>query len=120
MSEPESTRETEAADDGGATLIASLDDSDLDLDLGPENDPGNDTATVIADLDDDDLDLSLDGLPDGDETLVADLDDEELDLDGKLSLDDEESVESATVASDDATPTSLEDLDDLDLTLDLE
>lgn len=120
MSEPESTRETEAVDEGGATLIASLDDSDLDLDLGPENDPGNDTATVIADLDDDDLDLSLDGLPDGDETLIADLDDEELDLDGELSFDDEESVESATVASDGATPTSLEDLDDLDLTLDLE
>jgi pilus assembly protein FimV len=105
----------EPADEGDATVIASLDDDDFSLDLSPENFDEDGTATVIASLDDD-LDLSLDGPPDVAETVIADLDQEDFDL-GLPSETDGDSEGTATVIAnlDDSM-----DLDDLDLSLDVD
>lgn len=118
--EADSSLEPETAEDSGATVIASLDDGDLELDLPLEDAGESGTATVIADLDEDDLDLSLDGPPEVAETIIADLDDDELDLDGEFSFETDGDVESVTVAADDDLPESMDDLDELDLTLDLD
>ena len=137
--------ESDIADESGATVIASLDDDDLDLDLSPDNTDEDGAATVIADLDDD-LNLSLDGLPEVAETVIADLDkddldldllpetdvdsegtatvianldDDSLDLDSDFSLEFEGTSESAA-STKEGMPETLDDLDDLNLTLDME
>ena len=144
-SEPDLAIESDIADESGETVIASLDDDDLDLDFSPEHADEDGTATVIADLDDDDLDLSLDGQPDGAETVIADLDLEDFDLDVVPETDDDSDGTTTVIAdldddeldldsdfylkpggaaeseasADDALPQSMDDLDDLDLTLDM-
>ena len=137
--------EPDADDESGATVIASLDDDDFNLDLSPEISDEDDTATIIASLDDD-LDLSLDGQPDVAETVIADLDQEDFDLDtppetdgdmegtatviasldddmlgldDDFSLDAEAPVESPPTA-DDVPVETVDDLDGLDLSLDTE
>jgi predicted Zn finger-like uncharacterized protein len=137
--------EPDADDESGATVIASLDDDDFNLDLSPEISEEDDTATIIANLDDD-LDISLDGQPDVAETVIADLDQEDFDLDtppgtdgdmegtatviasldedmlgldDDFSLDAEAPVESSATA-DDVPVETVDDLDDLDLSLDME
>ena len=138
--------ESDSVDESGATVIASLDDDDLDLGLAPEEADEDGSATVIANLDDDDLDLSLDGQPDVAETVIADLDqqdfdqeagpqtdgdpedtatiianldDDALNLDSDFSLEPEDAAPVAA-AADDKPPETVDDLDDLDLTLDME
>ncbi|MCB2147857.1 MAG: DUF3426 domain-containing protein [Deltaproteobacteria bacterium] len=137
--------ESDIADDSGATVIASLDDDELGLDLSPDHTDEDGAATVIADLDDD-LNLSLDGLPEVEETVIADLDKEDLDLDllpetdgdsegtatvianlddDSLDLDSDLSLEfegtsESTASADERMPETLDDLDDLNLTLDME
>jgi predicted Zn finger-like uncharacterized protein len=137
--------EADAADESGATVIASLDDDDFSLDFSPETSDEDDTATIIASLDDD-LDLSVDGPPDVAETVIADLDQEDFDLDtpsesdddmdgtatviasldddmlgldDDFSLDAEALVESPPTADDEPAET-LDGLDDLDLSLESE
>ncbi|MBC2712983.1 MAG: zinc-ribbon domain-containing protein [Desulfosarcina sp.] len=144
--EPDLALESDTDDESGATVIASLDDDDLDLDLSPEHADEEGTATVIANLDDDDLDLSLDGQPDVSETVIADLDQEDfdldvpvetdgdpegtatvianldddaLDLDSDFPLEPDGEAESAA-STDDALPETLDDMDGLDLSLDME
>ncbi|WP_319404806.1 zinc-ribbon domain-containing protein [uncultured Desulfosarcina sp.] len=144
-SEPDLALESDIADESGATIIASLDDDDLDMDFSPDHTDEDGAATVIADLDDD-LNLSLDGLPEVEETVIADLDkddldldlltetdgdsegtatvianldDDSLDLDSDFSLELDEAAKSAASA-DDGMPETLDDLDDLNLTLDME
>ncbi|BBO79011.1 hypothetical protein DSCW_64280 [Desulfosarcina widdelii] len=141
--------EPEAPEEGDATVIASLDDDDFNLDLSPESDdePEDETATMIASLDDDDLDLSnIDMETDGDETVIADLDQEDFDLemssetegddegtatvianldDDTFDLDEDFSLETedagtSETAAKDAGPQTMDDLDDLSLTLDIE
>ena len=141
--EPGPAIESDVADESGETVIASLDD--VDLDLSPEHADEDGAATVIADLDDD-MNLSLDGLPDVAETVIADLDqddfdldvppetdgdsegtatviasldDEALDLDSDFSLEPEGAPESAASA-DEGLPETLDDLEGLDLTLDMD
>lgn len=118
-------------DESGATVIASLDDDDFNLDLSPEISDEDDTATIIASLDDD-LDLSLDEQPDVAETVIADLDQENFDLDippeadGDMeatatviaSLDDDFSLDAESPVE--APAETLDDLEDLDLSLDIE
>ena len=138
--------ESDTTDESGATVIASLDDDEFNLDLSPEHADEDDTATIIANLDDEDLDLTLDGQPDVAETVIADLDQEDfglevppetdgdpegtatiianldddaLDLDSDFSLETERADESAALA-DGALPETVDDLGDLDLTLDLD
>ncbi len=132
-------------DDGDATMIANLDDDDFNLDIAPDGVDENGTATVIASLDDD-LDLDGDDQPEIAETIIADLDQEDFDLDlpsdtdGDLEdnatiianlddetfdLDDDFSLEpadaDASMASEAPSgPESMEDLDDLNLTLDMD
>jgi predicted Zn finger-like uncharacterized protein len=67
--------------DSAATILASLDDDDLDLDVSVEDAGEEGNATILADLDDD-LDLSLDSESDGSATIIADLDQDDFDLDG--------------------------------------
>ena len=137
--------ESDIADESGATVIASLDDDDLDMSLSPDHTDEDGAATVIADLDDD-LNLSLEGLPEVSETVIADLDkddldldlspetdrdsegtatvianldDDSLDLDSDFSLELEEATKSAT-SPDEGLPETLDDLDDLNLTLDMD
>ena len=138
-----------AVGEGDATVIASLDDDDFNLDLTPEPGDEEGTATVIANLDDEDLDLSsLDGesdvaatviadldqenfdleestLGDGDlegtATVIANLDDDTFDLDGDFSLEPEDVDAPEAVAPVlEEGPQSIDDLDDLNLTLDME
>jgi predicted Zn finger-like uncharacterized protein len=116
-----------------------------DLALEPDI-PDESDATVIVSLDDDDLDLSLDEFPDMDEpgmvdpgqedhsmdtppftggdsegtaTVIADLDDDMLDLDDDFSLEPEDAVDSMPSSGEKQIET-MDDLDDLDLTLDLD
>lgn len=132
-------------DDGDATMIASLDDDDFNLDLADDGADEDGTATVIANLDDDldldvgdqpeiaetiindldqdDFDLDLpadtDGDPEGTATVIANLDDETFDLDDDFSLEPADA--DATVASEAPSgPESMDDLDDLNLTLDMD
>ena len=141
--EPDPSLESDAVDESGETVIASLDD--FDLDHTPEQTDDDGAATVIADLDDD-MNLSLDGLPDVAETVIADLDqddfdldvppetggdsegtatvianldDESLDLDSDFSLELDAAPESAAPA-DEGLPETLDDLEGLDLTLDMD
>ena len=131
------TDEADTADESGATVIADLDDLDLDSGLSPEIAEEDAAATVIASLDDDDLDLSSDKPSDVAETIIADLDEDDLDLDVPLeaegeaatiitNLDDDNSEADSdfSLSSDDATavaiPNSVDDLNDLDLTLDVD
>ena len=141
--EPDLAGESDIADESDATVIANLDD--LDLDLSPASSEEDAAATVIADLDED-ADFSLDGPPDVEETVIADLDaddfdldvpsgadgesegtatvianldDDALDLDSDFSLDLEEAPESAAFA-DEGLPETLDDLEGLNLTLDIE
>ena len=132
-------------DESDATVIASLDDDDFNLDVSPDQEEEDAAATVIANLDDD-LDLSLDGQPDVAETVIADLDQDDFDLDvpaatdgdaegtatvianlddDTFDLDDDFSLTSedpaTSGASTDVTvPETMADLDDLNLTLDME
>jgi len=141
--EPDPALESDIVGERDATVIADLDD--LDLDLSPEHANEDAAATVIADLDDD-MNLSLDGPPDVAETIIADLDqedfdldappetdggaegtatvigdldDETLDLDSDFSLEPEGAPES-TASTDEGLPETMDDLEDLDLTLDVE
>jgi predicted Zn finger-like uncharacterized protein len=141
--EPGPVSESDVADESGETVIADLDD--VDLDLSPEHTDEDAAATVIADLDDD-MNLSLDGLPDVAETVIADLDhddfdldvppetegdsqgtatviahldDDALDLDSDFSLEPDGASESA-VSADEGLPETLDDLEGLDLTLDVD
>ncbi len=141
--EPDPALESDIVGESDATVIADLDD--LDLSLSPEHTNEDAAATVIADLDDD-MNLSLDGPPDVAETIIADLDqddfdldappetdggaegtatvigdldDESLDLDSDFSLEPEGAPESAASA-DEGLPETMDDLEDLDLTLDVE
>ena len=141
--EPDPAFESDAADESGETVIADLDD--FDLDRSPEHTEEDAAATVIADLDDD-MNLSLDGPPDVAETVIADLDhddfdldvppetggdseatatviasldDDALDLDSDFSLEPDGAPESAASA-DEGLPETLDDLEGLDLTLDME
>ena len=141
--EPGPVSESDAADESGETVIASLDD--VDLDLAPEHPDEDAAATVIADLDDD-MNLSLDGPTDVAETVIADLDqddfdldvapetegdsegtatviasldDEGLDLDSDFSLEPDGAPESR-VSADAGLPETLDDLEGLDLTLDVD
>ena len=66
--------------DSAATLLASLDDDDLDLDISIADSDEAGNATILADLEDD-LDLSLDSESDGSATILADLDQDDFDLD---------------------------------------
>jgi predicted Zn finger-like uncharacterized protein len=137
--------EPAADDESGATVIASLDDDDFNLDLSPEISDEDDTATIIANLDDD-LDLSLDGQPDVAETVIADLDQDDFDLDtppetggdmegtatviasmddDMLGLDDDFSLDAeapveSTPPGEDVPVETVDDLDDLDLSLEVE
>jgi predicted Zn finger-like uncharacterized protein len=137
--------ESDIAAESGETVIASLDDDDLDLDLSSDHADEDGAATVIADLDDD-LSLSLDGLPEVSETVIADLDKDDLDLDlspgtdgdsegtatvianledDSLDLDSDFSLELEEASKSSSSinagpPETLDDLDDLDLTLDME
>jgi pilus assembly protein FimV len=136
--------ESDIADESGATVIASLDD--LDEELFPEDadedgvaataadsedgldisidGPPDAAETVIADLDQDDLDLGVppenDDDSEGNATVVANLDDDALDLDSDVSLELEEASELAASAADEGLPETLDDLEGLDLTLDME
>ena len=139
--------ESEDAGEGDATMIASLDDDDFNLDLAHESEGEDETATMIASLDDDDLDLSnIDMESEGDETMVADLDQEDFDLEmsSETEGDDEETATMIANLDDDTFdldedfslepedagpleptpkddgPQTLDDLDDLSLTLDIE
>lgn len=137
--------EISEAGDNGATMIADLDDDDLDFDLSDEPAEEDDmSATIVADLDDDEFDLSLDEQPDSDETVIVDLDGEDLDLDIPIEtedddggvtmvitdLDEDESLDlgddlSLELEEDADTTDSTDDAlmetgDDLDLSLDLE
>ncbi len=108
-------------DDGTATVIANLDDDDFNLDLSPGSaDDDDGTATVIANLDDDDfnLDLPPESDDDGTATVIANLDDDTFDLESDSPMGSESVVKS--VESDDSLPETMADLDDLDLTLDME
>ena len=132
-------------DESDATVIASLDDDDFNLDPSPDQEDEDATATVIANLDDD-LDFSLDDQPDVAETVIADLDQDDFDLnvpaaidgdaegtatvianldDDTFDLDDDFSLEpgeeDASGASADVSgPETMADLDELNLTLDME
>jgi hypothetical protein len=138
--------ESEPDDDIGATVIASLDDDDLDLDIVPDTDAVEDSdATVIANLDDDDFELTLegdtdaaapaiddldkedleldldgsletDGDADGVATIIVDLDDDDLNLNTDLSLESDDVVETASFG--DTLTDDIEDIDDFDLSLD--
>lgn len=139
--------ESEAPEEGDATVIASLDDDDFNLDFTPEAEGEDETATMIASLDDDDLDLSdIDMETDRDETVIADLDQEDFDLeissetegndegtatvianldDDTFDLDQDFSLEpedagTLEAAAKDAGPQTMDDIDDLSLTLDIE
>ena len=141
--EPDTVFESDADDESDETVIADLDD--FDLDRSPEQTDEDAAATVIADLDDD-MNLSLDGPPDVAETVIADLDqddfeidvppetdgdsegtatvianldDDALDLDSDFSLEPDGAPESA-VSADEGLPETLDDLEGLDLTLDVE
>jgi predicted Zn finger-like uncharacterized protein len=141
--EPDPARESDIVGESDATVIADLDD--LDLDLSPEPTNQDAAATVIADLDED-MDLSLDGPSDGAETVIADLDQDDfdleappetdagsegiatviadlkgeaLDLDSDFSLEPEGTPESAA-PTDEGLPETLDDIEGLDLTLDAE
>ena len=133
---------SDIAEESDATVIADLDDLDLDLSESTDEDAA---ATVIADLDED-MNFSLDGPPDGGATVIVDLDqddfdldappetdgdsagpaavvagldDDALDLDSDFSLESEDAPEST--ASREAHPLeTLDDLEGLDLTLDME
>jgi pilus assembly protein FimV len=108
--------EPESDDGRGAADIASLDDDDLSLDLSPENVDEDETAAAIDSLDDD-LDLSLDDQPDVAETIIADLDQEDFDLGLPPDIDSDSEGTATVIANlDDDTM----DLDDLDLSLDME
>ncbi len=140
---PDPALASDGADESVETVIADLDD--FDLDLSPEHTEEDAAATVIADLDDD-MNLSLDGPPDVAETVIADLDqddfdldvppgtvggsegtatviasldDDSLDLDSDFSLEPDGTPESA-VPADEGLPETLDDLEGLDLTLDME
>jgi predicted Zn finger-like uncharacterized protein len=106
-------------EDGAATVIADLDD-DLDRLLDGQT-PEAETGISDLDLEDLDLDVSLPTDVDSEATatVIAGLDDDALDLDGDYSLEPEDAIRSAA-AADDGLPGSLEDIDDLDLTLDVE
>lgn len=95
--EQDLAHESDIADESGATVIASLDDDDLDLDLLPET--GGDSE--------------------GTTTVMANLDDDSLDLDSDFSLEFEGASASA-VSAEEVMPETLDDLDDLNLTLDME
>ena len=108
--------DADSADEGEATMIARLDD---DAELGFDDEPDM-TETVIANLDDD-LDLELpttDGDEDGTATVIANLDDD-LDLDGDFSLEPE-TDEAPSPSADGGLTDSLDDIDDLDLSLDVD
>jgi hypothetical protein len=79
--------------------------------------------TVIADLDQDDFDLDVPpetgGVSEGTATVIANLDDESLDLDSDFSLELDAAPESAAPA-DEGLPKTLDDLEGLDLTLDMD
>ncbi len=143
--EPDLAFESDIDDESGATVIASLDDDDFELDLSPEpaNEDGTATvianldddlelphdgrsdvaATVIADLDQEDYDLMAPSETDVDSdnftTIIADLDDDALDLDSDFSLEAKGTQES-TASVDGDLPETIDDLDDLNLTLDIE
>jgi predicted Zn finger-like uncharacterized protein len=140
--------ETEAVGEGEDTVIASLDDDDFNFDLSPESEDEDETATMIVNLDDDELDLSASGgesdvaetvisdldqedfdlemssEPESDDegtaTVIANLDDETLDIDEDFSLEPEDAGGAETVARDDGGPQTLDDLDDLSLTLNID
>lgn len=69
-----------AQGDSSATVLADLDDDDLDLDISVDDAGEEGNATILADLDDD-LDLSLDSESDGSATIIADLDQDDFDPD---------------------------------------
>jgi predicted Zn finger-like uncharacterized protein len=69
-----------AQGDSAATVLADLDDDDLDLDISVDDAGEEGNTTILADLDDD-LDLSLDSESDGSATIIADLDQDNFDLD---------------------------------------
>jgi pilus assembly protein FimV len=141
--EPDLTGESDIAVESDATVIANIDDLDLDLspasseedaaatviaDLDEDADlsldgPPDVAETVIADLDEDDFDLDVppeaDGEPEGTATVIANLDDDALDLDSDFSLDLEGVPESA-VSEDEGLPETVDDIDGLNLTLDIE
>jgi pilus assembly protein FimV len=113
-------RESDIAEEDSATVIANLDD--LDLDLSPEDADDDGAATVIADLDQDDFDLEGSLGTEGDSegaTVIADLDEDSLDLESDFSLEDEATNETAEDAAADL-PETLDDLEGLNLTLDVE
>jgi predicted Zn finger-like uncharacterized protein len=110
----------ETGGDNEATMIANLDDDDdLELDLSSEPTEDDDlSATVVADLDDDDFDLSFDEKPDSDETLIVDLEGDDLDLDIPAETSDDD--DSVTMVITDLDEDESIDLDDDDLSLELE
>ena len=121
--EPDTVFESDAGDESDETVIADLDDLDLDLDRSPEQTDDDAAATVIADLDQDDFEIDVppetDGDSEGTATVIANLDDDALDLDSDFSLEPDGAPESA-VSADEGLPETLDDLEGLDLTLDVE
>lgn len=141
-SEPDLALQADTDNESGATVIASLDDDDFDLDLSPEETSEDGASTVIANLDEE-LDFLFDEQPDVAQTVVFDLDQEDFDLDvppgseddpngtdslitsldlDELTLDSDFPPEPETVAGPevDAPPETLDSPDDLDFSLDME
>lgn len=116
---PDLALESDTSDESDASILAGLDDDDLNLDLSPEPADEEGSATVIAELGEDDLDLSLVEKPETAQTVMVDLDREALDLDGDFSYEPEQPAKSA-LAAEKVQPASTGDLDDLELSLELE
>ena len=121
-----------AQGDSSATVLADLDDDDLDLDISVDDAGEEGNATILADLDDD-LDLSLDSESDGSATIIADLDQDDFDPDAPdassgaltdkatvLAEMDDDALDldfSTDVDADDQSPSAADD-PDLALSLD--
>jgi pilus assembly protein FimV len=92
-----------------ATMIADLDDDDLNLDFSPEPADEETAAAVIADLEEDDLDLDIplevDEGADDTATVITNLDESGLDIDGDFS------PELGDAGPSDTSPDDLEGLD---------
>jgi pilus assembly protein FimV len=114
-SETDATLSSAIAAENDATITADLDENDLNLDLPPEPAGEESFATIITDLDEDDLDLNfpLEDDTDADDTatVITNLDDSGIVLDDDFSLELDDSGPSDTSAV---------ELDDLDLSLEVE
>jgi predicted Zn finger-like uncharacterized protein len=95
-------------DESDATMIADLEDDDLDFSLDVETEEGESDLSDFAESDFDlDVPLESEDDPEGTETIIADLDDDPLDMEDDLDLsglenmleDDKESVATTEAAT---------------------